>query len=111
MKYRAIAAVPLPVGAVVKMAPEQLRRRRHLVKPAKGKGQGWCEVAAEFQFKTGEEFETEHAMSKGNTVALGPEADAVPATAEAPKAAPAAPAAPAVAAATATTPAKPAPKR
>lgn len=107
MKYRAIAAVPLPVGAVVKMAPEQLRRRRHLVKPTKGKGQGWCEVTAEFQFKTGEEFETEHAMSKGNTVALDPEAAAVPATAQVPKAAPAAPSE----VAAATTPAKPAPKR
>lgn len=92
MKYRAIAAVTLPVGAVVKMAPEQLRRRRHLVKPAQA--EGWSEVKAEFQFKTGEEFETGHVMSKGNTVAIGPEAAAAPAPAapaapDAPKATPA----------------------
>jgi hypothetical protein len=94
VKYQAISPVTLPVSAVVKLTADQLRRRRHLVKPAQA--DGWYEVTAALQFKTGEEFETEHGMSKANTVAIGPEA-AAPDTpaADAPhaKAAPAKPAA------------------
>jgi hypothetical protein len=106
VKYRAIAPVTLPVGAVVKMVtPEQAHRRRHLVKPGQD---GWCTVTAEFQFKAGEEFETEHGMSKATVVALDEPAPAVAAHAPAP-AAPAAPEAPAPAKAAAQ--AKPAPKR
>jgi hypothetical protein len=79
VKYRATAAVSLPVGAIVKMAPEQMRRRRHLVGPSFDGGR--CEVKAEFQFKTGEEFETGHVMSKGNTEAIV-ETKAAPAPAQ-----------------------------
>jgi hypothetical protein len=71
MKYRAIAPVTLQTSAVVKLTAEQFRRRRHLVKATKA--DGWYEVMAGFQFKTGEEFETEQGMSKADTVAIGPE--------------------------------------
>jgi hypothetical protein len=68
VKYQAIAIVTLPAGALVKMAADQMRRRRHLVKPAKD--DGWCEVTADFQFKVGEVFETDHGMSKAIATAI-----------------------------------------
>jgi hypothetical protein len=88
VKYRAIAAVTMPVGAVVKMAPAQLHNRRHLCKPAQA--EGWHEVTAAFQFKAGEEFETDCGMSKATVVALDElqPVDAAPAPAAAPAAAP-----------------------
>lgn len=91
MKYLATAPVTMPVGAAVKLTEAQQRRCRGLVKPTQD---GWSEVTTEMQFKRGEEFETEHTLSKANTVALDEATPVVavgatPATTPAPAAAPA----------------------
>jgi hypothetical protein len=80
MKYRATAPATIGIGSLVALTPEQLHRRRYLVKPVAGRD-GWHSVTAPLQFKAGEEFETDLQMSKSNTVRLDtePAADAPPA--------------------------------
>jgi hypothetical protein len=66
MKYKALSVVTVQAGALVKLTSKQAARTAGLTKPV-AEHKGWTEVVHPFQFKAGEEFETDTEFGKGST--------------------------------------------
>jgi|SRR5688572_16316879 hypothetical protein len=64
MKYTANTMISVHAGALVKLSKEQAARTVGLVEPV-DEPKGWHRVVVPFQFKAGEQFESDMEFGKG----------------------------------------------